>query len=151
MHHGSEIAEWRKAGWHEQAEHQNFRDLLDMPKEHAKALMADRFPVPELLDCDQVRPPPQRRPPQCRPPQRRPPQRRPPQRRPAAFGQIMRLCVASVASLRLNDVENALADSLTCLPPLTLCRNAILFPVPQNFPFLPLPRVIPNRVTLSVS
>jgi hypothetical protein len=54
VHHGSEIAEWRKAGWHQQAEHGNFRDLLDMPKEHAKALMADRFPVPELLDCDQV-------------------------------------------------------------------------------------------------
>ena len=39
VHSGEEIVQWRNAGWHEQPDHQNFRDLLAQPKAAAKALM----------------------------------------------------------------------------------------------------------------
>ena len=39
VHCGSDIVQWRKDGWHEQADHQNFRDLLAAPSQAAKALM----------------------------------------------------------------------------------------------------------------
>jgi protein transport protein SEC23 len=35
IHVGDTIAQWRKAGYHEQSEYENLRDLLEMPKEDA--------------------------------------------------------------------------------------------------------------------
>ena len=53
VHYGTTIAEWRKAKYHEQAEHENFRALLTAPKSDAEALLKDRLPMPKLLECDQ--------------------------------------------------------------------------------------------------
>ncbi|XP_009629158.1 protein transport protein SEC23 C [Nicotiana tomentosiformis] len=51
--HGSTIAQWRKAGYHEQPEHQAFAQLLKTPREDAEAIIRERFPVPRLVLCDQ--------------------------------------------------------------------------------------------------
>ena len=51
--HGETISAWRKQGYHETAEHQNFRELLSAPKEDAAMLLQERFPVPMYVECDQ--------------------------------------------------------------------------------------------------
>jgi len=51
--HGETIAAWRKSGFHEDPEHQNFRELLMAPKEDAAMLLQERFPVPMYIECDQ--------------------------------------------------------------------------------------------------
>lgn len=51
--HGSTISQWRKAGYHEQPEHQAFTQLLQAPREDADAIIKERFPVPRLVICDQ--------------------------------------------------------------------------------------------------
>ncbi|KAI9164240.1 GTPase-activating protein S23 [Blastocladiella emersonii ATCC 22665] len=53
IHHGSTIAEWRAAKYHEQESYANFRALLEAPVADARALLADRFPVPRYVDCNQ--------------------------------------------------------------------------------------------------
>ncbi|ORZ29506.1 hypothetical protein BCR44DRAFT_1449714 [Catenaria anguillulae PL171] len=53
IHHGSTIAEWRAAKYHEQPEYANFKQLLESPVADARSLLADRFPVPRYIDCDQ--------------------------------------------------------------------------------------------------
>ncbi|GMJ11839.1 hypothetical protein like AT2G21630 [Hibiscus trionum] len=51
--HGSTIAQWRKAGYHNQPEHQDFAQLLQTPRNDADAIIKERFPVPRLVVCDQ--------------------------------------------------------------------------------------------------
>ncbi|KAL6498713.1 Protein transport protein S23 C [Orobanche gracilis] len=51
--HGSTIAQWRKAGYHELPEHQAFAQLLQAPHDDADAIIRERFPVPRLVICDQ--------------------------------------------------------------------------------------------------
>jgi len=51
--HGSQCAAWRKAGYAEQPEHAAFAALLAAPKADCAALLADRFPHPRVVDCDQ--------------------------------------------------------------------------------------------------
>lgn len=51
--HGSTVAQWRKAGYHEQPEHQAFANLLQAPRDDADATIRERFPVPRLVICDQ--------------------------------------------------------------------------------------------------
>ncbi|KAL3832987.1 hypothetical protein ACJIZ3_007723 [Penstemon smallii] len=51
--HGSTVAQWRKAGYHELPEHQAFAQLLQAPRDEADAIMRERFPVPRLVICDQ--------------------------------------------------------------------------------------------------
>ncbi|GKV06203.1 hypothetical protein SLEP1_g18117 [Rubroshorea leprosula] len=51
--HGSTIAQWRKAGYHNQSEHQAFAQLLQAPRDDADAIIKERFPVPRLVICDQ--------------------------------------------------------------------------------------------------
>ena len=46
------MAEWRKAGYQEQEGYENFRELLEAPKEDAKELIQDRFPLPRFIVCD---------------------------------------------------------------------------------------------------
>ncbi|KAI9885222.1 MAG: hypothetical protein M1823_002994 [Watsoniomyces obsoletus] len=50
--HGETIAEWRKAGYQEQDDYESFRVLLQRPKEDAKELIQDRFPLPRFIVCD---------------------------------------------------------------------------------------------------
>ncbi|KGN46272.1 protein transport protein SEC23 [Cucumis sativus] len=51
--HGATIAQWRKAGYHNQPEHQAFAQLLQAPRDDADATIKERFPVPRLVICDQ--------------------------------------------------------------------------------------------------
>eukprot|EP00899_Mesostigma_viride_P007974 jgi/Mesvir1/17178/Mv07599-RA.1 len=53
IHHGSTIAQWRKLGYQNDPEHENFRALLEAPKADATELMSKRFPMPKLVECDQ--------------------------------------------------------------------------------------------------
>jgi len=50
--HGETIAAWRKEGYQENPEYANFAELLDKPKEDAKSLIQDRFPLPRFIVCD---------------------------------------------------------------------------------------------------
>eukprot|EP00201_Polytomella_parva_P012344 CAMPEP_0175072354 /NCGR_PEP_ID=MMETSP0052_2-20121109/19855_1 /TAXON_ID=51329 ORGANISM="Polytomella parva, Strain SAG 63-3" /NCGR_SAMPLE_ID=MMETSP0052_2 /ASSEMBLY_ACC=CAM_ASM_000194 /LENGTH=701 /DNA_ID=CAMNT_0016339833 /DNA_START=323 /DNA_END=2424 /DNA_ORIENTATION=+ len=51
--HGSTVAQWRNAGYHQQPEHAALAALLEAPQTEAKAILNQRFPVPKLVDCDQ--------------------------------------------------------------------------------------------------
>ncbi|GFY92094.1 Sec23/Sec24 protein transport family protein [Actinidia rufa] len=51
--HGSTIAQWRKAGYHNQPEHVVFAQLLQAPRDDANDITKERFPVPRLVICDQ--------------------------------------------------------------------------------------------------
>jgi protein transport protein SEC23 len=50
---GETIAQWRKAGYHEQEGYENFKLLLEAPKVDAQELLSDRFPIPRYIVCDQ--------------------------------------------------------------------------------------------------
>ena len=50
--HGETMAEWRKAGYQEQEGYENFKAVLDSPKEDARELVQDRFPLPRFIICD---------------------------------------------------------------------------------------------------
>ncbi|KAJ6000421.1 hypothetical protein N7481_000830 [Penicillium waksmanii] len=50
--HGETIAEWRKAGYQEQDGYENLKALLEQPKEDARELISDRFPLPRFIVCD---------------------------------------------------------------------------------------------------
>eukprot|EP00123_Amoebidium_parasiticum_P016638 comp23528_c2_seq3/m.39562 comp23528_c2_seq3/g.39562 ORF comp23528_c2_seq3/g.39562 comp23528_c2_seq3/m.39562 type:complete len:764 (-) comp23528_c2_seq3:258-2549(-) len=51
--HGETIATWRKAGYQNDPSHSNFRLLLEAPINDSKEIIAERFPVPRFIDCDQ--------------------------------------------------------------------------------------------------
>lgn len=51
--HGETIAQWRKAGYQEQEGYENFKELLEAPVVDAQELLADRFPIPRYIVCDQ--------------------------------------------------------------------------------------------------
>lgn len=50
---GETIAAWYKAKYHEQAEHENFRELLAAPNEDAKALLDERYPAARFVETEQ--------------------------------------------------------------------------------------------------
>jgi protein transport protein SEC23 len=50
--HGETMAEWRKAGYQDQEGYENFKAILDQPKEDARELVQDRFPLPRFIICD---------------------------------------------------------------------------------------------------
>ncbi|VVT51558.1 uncharacterized protein SAPINGB_P003136 [Magnusiomyces paraingens] len=50
--HGENIAQWRKAGFQDQDNHANFRELLAAPRKEASELLIDRFPLPRFIDTD---------------------------------------------------------------------------------------------------
>lgn len=51
--HGSTIAQWRKAEYHQQPEHAAFAQLLQAPLQESTEVARRRFPVPKIVDCDQ--------------------------------------------------------------------------------------------------
>ncbi len=53
VHYGSTIAQWRKLGYQNDPQHENFRKLLEAPKADAEALLSERIPLPRLVECDQ--------------------------------------------------------------------------------------------------
>ncbi|KAI5919088.1 hypothetical protein F4810DRAFT_714803 [Camillea tinctor] len=50
--HGETVAEWKKAGYQDQEGYENFAALLEQPKEDARDLIGDRFPLPRFIVCD---------------------------------------------------------------------------------------------------
>lgn len=53
VHTGANIAGWRKAGYHEQPDYENLKELIEIPKEDAARLLQDRMPLPIYVECDQ--------------------------------------------------------------------------------------------------
>ena len=51
--HGEQVAQWRKAGYQEQEGYENFKELLEAPVADSQELLADRFPIPRYIVCDQ--------------------------------------------------------------------------------------------------
>jgi protein transport protein SEC23 len=51
--HGSDVAAWRNARYHEQLEYESLKVTLEAPLAEAKALIEERFPTPLLVVCDQ--------------------------------------------------------------------------------------------------
>ncbi|EEB08026.1 GTPase activating protein Sec23b [Schizosaccharomyces japonicus yFS275] len=51
--HGSTIAQWRNAGYQDQPEYANFKELLEAPRLEVTELLHDRFPIPRFIVCDQ--------------------------------------------------------------------------------------------------
>ncbi|OHT11511.1 Sec23/Sec24 trunk domain containing protein [Tritrichomonas foetus] len=51
--HGSDIAQWRDAGYQNQPEYANLKAILEEPVQEANELIAERFPTPLLVSCDQ--------------------------------------------------------------------------------------------------
>ncbi|KAM7302052.1 putative protein transport protein sec23 [Ixodes scapularis] len=51
--HGETIAQWRKAGYQNNPEHENFRQLLQAPEDDAQEILQTRFPMPRYIVCDQ--------------------------------------------------------------------------------------------------
>jgi len=53
IHYGETIANWRKAGYDKDPQHEAFRILLNRPKEDAQNIIKNRFPMPRFIECDQ--------------------------------------------------------------------------------------------------
>lgn len=51
--HGETIAQWRKQGFQEKENYEGFKLLLEAPRTEAQELLADRFPIPRYIECDQ--------------------------------------------------------------------------------------------------
>ncbi|RKP31337.1 vWA-like protein [Metschnikowia bicuspidata] len=53
IYHGLTIAQWKKMNYQNQEGYEHFRDFLDAPKIEALYILADRFPLPRFIDCDE--------------------------------------------------------------------------------------------------
>lgn len=51
--HGETIAQWRAAGYQNQPEYANFKQLLEAPVADAQEVLLTRFPVPRYIDTEQ--------------------------------------------------------------------------------------------------
>ncbi|KAI5478162.1 hypothetical protein MNV49_005426 [Pseudohyphozyma bogoriensis] len=51
--HGETVAQWKKAGYHEQEGYENLAKLLTDPVEDAQELLVDRFPIPRYVVTEQ--------------------------------------------------------------------------------------------------
>ncbi|KAI1910606.1 GTPase-activating protein S23 [Ophidiomyces ophidiicola] len=49
---GETMAAWRKADYQNQEGYENFKAILEQPKEDARDLLQDRFPLPRFIICD---------------------------------------------------------------------------------------------------
>lgn len=49
---GDMISKWIKLGYHENEEYDHFRTLLQMPRDDAQSILAQRFPVPKLQETE---------------------------------------------------------------------------------------------------
>jgi len=53
IHYGETIASWKKLGYQNQPEYENFNLLLSAPKEEAEQIIKSRFPYPRFVEADQ--------------------------------------------------------------------------------------------------
>lgn len=54
IYHGETIDQWKKAGYHEKTEYENFRQLLQAPKDDAQDILATRFPIPRYIETEHL-------------------------------------------------------------------------------------------------
>ncbi|XP_043930175.1 protein transport protein Sec23A [Protopterus annectens] len=52
IYHGETIAQWRKAGYQDMPEYENFRHLLQAPIDDAQEILQTRFPMPRYIDTE---------------------------------------------------------------------------------------------------
>lgn len=52
IYHGETIAQWRKAGYQEMPEYENFKQLLHAPLDDAQEILQTRFPMPRYIDTE---------------------------------------------------------------------------------------------------
>lgn len=52
IYHGETVAQWRKAGYQEMPEYENFKHLLQAPVDDAQELLHTRFPMPRYIDTE---------------------------------------------------------------------------------------------------
>uniref|UniRef100_A0A8D2ZLD9 Protein transport protein SEC23 n=1 Tax=Scophthalmus maximus TaxID=52904 RepID=A0A8D2ZLD9_SCOMX len=52
IYHGETVAQWRKAGYQEMSEYENFKHLLQAPVDDAQELLHTRFPMPRYIDTE---------------------------------------------------------------------------------------------------
>uniref|UniRef100_A0AAQ5ZN29 Protein transport protein SEC23 n=1 Tax=Amphiprion ocellaris TaxID=80972 RepID=A0AAQ5ZN29_AMPOC len=52
IYHGETIAQWRKAGYQDMAEHEVFKLLLQAPLDDAQEILQTRFPMPRYIDTE---------------------------------------------------------------------------------------------------
>ncbi|KAF4101968.1 hypothetical protein G5714_016768 [Onychostoma macrolepis] len=50
--HGETVSQWRKAGYQDMPEYENFRHLLQAPVDDAQELLHTRFPMPRYIDTE---------------------------------------------------------------------------------------------------
>ncbi|XP_046848297.1 protein transport protein Sec23A-like [Xenia sp. Carnegie-2017] len=50
IYHGETIAQWKKLGYQNDPQHENFRQLLQAPKDDAQEILQTRFPMPRYID-----------------------------------------------------------------------------------------------------
>ncbi|CAK8692475.1 protein transport protein Sec23A-like [Clavelina lepadiformis] len=50
IYHGETIDQWKKAGYHDKPEYENFRQLLQAPVDDAQDILATRFPIPRYIE-----------------------------------------------------------------------------------------------------
>jgi len=53
IHYGATVAQWRKSGYQDDPQYAYFGQLLAEPIAEGQRLVANRFPVPKLVECDQ--------------------------------------------------------------------------------------------------
>lgn len=53
IYHGSTVAQWRKANYHNMEGYEHFKEFLEAPKREAMEVLVDRFPLPRFIDCDE--------------------------------------------------------------------------------------------------
>lgn len=53
IYHGSKVAQWRKADYHNQPGYEHFKSFLEAPRKEAMTILMDRFPLPRFIDCDE--------------------------------------------------------------------------------------------------
>ncbi|XP_069586754.1 protein transport protein Sec23A [Ranitomeya imitator] len=52
IYHGETIAQWRKAGYQDMPEYENFRHLLQAPVDDGQEILCSRFPMPRYVDTE---------------------------------------------------------------------------------------------------
>uniref|UniRef100_A0A8D0HIL7 Protein transport protein SEC23 n=1 Tax=Sphenodon punctatus TaxID=8508 RepID=A0A8D0HIL7_SPHPU len=52
IYHGETIAQWRKSGYQDMSEYENFRHLLQAPVDDAQEILHSRFPMPRYIDTE---------------------------------------------------------------------------------------------------
>ncbi|XP_066464723.1 protein transport protein Sec23A isoform X2 [Eleutherodactylus coqui] len=52
IYHGETIAQWRKAGYQDMPEYENFRNLLQAPVDDGQEILHSRFPIPRYIDTE---------------------------------------------------------------------------------------------------